>query len=192
MEYKYILIITSTFFVFMVSIIIAKSNEQQLAQDPITSFYDLQANSIDGKVVDMKGYKGKKILIVNVASQCGLTPQYAELEELSRLYPENLVVLGFPSNQFLKQEPGSNKDIAKFCSSKYSITFPLFEKSIVKGQGKNIVYDWLTDPKKNGWNSKPPSWNFSKYLIDENGKLIKRFSARTTPLSEEIISSINP
>ena len=107
-----------------------------------------------------------------------------------KIYSKNLIVLGFPSNQFLKQEPGSNKDIAKFCSSNYSITFPLFEKTTVKGKGKNIIYDWLTDTQKNGWNSTAPSWNFTKYLIDENGKLVKRFSPRTSPLSQEILSSI--
>ena len=117
-------------------------------------------------------------------------PQYSELEQLYQRYSENLVVLGFPSNQFLKQEPGSNEDIANFCSKNYSITFPLFEKTMVKGSNKNAVYDWLADPDKNGWNSKAPTWNFTKYLIDENGKLIRRFSPRITPLSEEVTSLI--
>ena len=119
-----------------------------------------------------------------------MTPQYSELEGLYQKYSENLIVLGFPSNQFLKQEPGSNQDIANFCSKNYSVTFPLFEKTMVKGSKKHSVYDWLTDPEKNGWNSKAPSWNFTKYLIDEDGKLIRRFSPRTTPLSEEITTLI--
>ena len=190
MEYKYILIIVSAIVVIMISVMIARSNEEQVPLEPITSFYETKAVSINGEEVEMKSYKGKKILVVNVASQCGLTPQYSELEQLYQRYSENLVVLGFPSNQFLKQEPGSNEDIANFCSKNYSITFPLFEKTMVKGSNKNAVYDWLADPDKNGWNSKAPTWNFTKYLIDENGKLIRRFSPRITPLSEEVTSLI--
>ena len=190
MEYKYILIIASVIVIVMISIMIARSNEEQIALDPITSFYKLEARSISGESLKMNSYKGKKILVVNVASKCGLTPQYSELEELYQNHSENLVVLGFPSNQFLRQEPGSNEDIANFCSKNYSITFPLFERTMVKGPKKHSVYDWLTDPEKNGWNSKVPSWNFTKYLIDENGKLIRRFTPRTTPLSEEITSAI--
>ena len=159
--------------------------------DPLTSFYNLEANSIKGEGTKMDQFKGKKILIVNVASKCGLTSQYSDLEKLYQKYSEKLIILGFPSNDFLRQEPESNEEIAKFCSSSYSVTFPLFEKTRVKGSKKHAIYQWLTDPKQNGWNKKGPSWNFTKYLIDENGKLIKRFSPRTLPLSDEIISFIN-
>jgi len=191
MGIKYILIAIPIFIIILVSIIIAKGKNEVIALDPLTSFYDLSSILIGGESVSMKTYEGKKILIVNVASKCGLTPQYEELEKLSKKYSEKLIVLGFPSNDFLGQEPGSNKEISTFCRNNYSITFPLFEKSRVKGAKKHQVYDWLTDPKKNGWNKKGPSWNFTKYLIDENGKLLKRFSPRLSPLSDEITSLIN-
>ena len=171
--------------------IIAKNtSETVVVADPLTSFYNLEANSIKGEVIKMDKFKGKKILLVNVASQCGLTPQYSDLEKLYQKYSDNLIVLGFPSNDFLRQEPGSNEGIANFCAKNYSVTFPLFEKIKVKGSKKHAIYQWLTDPKQNGWNKKKPSWNFTKYLINENGKLIKRFSPRTLPLSDEITSLI--
>ena len=190
MEYKYILIIVSAVVIVMVSIMIAKSNEEQVPLNPVTSFYNLEANSIFGEDIKMGLYKGKKILVVNVASKCGLTPQYAQLEQLYQEHSDKLIILGFPSNDFLRQEPGSNKQIATFCSTKYAVTFPLFEKIKVRGSKKHSVYDWLTDPKQNGWNKKGPSWNFTKYLIDENGKLIKRFSPKTSPISSEITTLI--
>jgi glutathione peroxidase len=190
MEYKYILIIVSAVVIVMVSIIIAKGSEEHVALDPLTSFYNLEANSIFGEATKMEQYKGKKILVVNVASKCGLTPQYAQLEKLYQEHSDKLIILGFPSNDFLRQEPGTNKQIATFCSTKYAVTFPLFEKIKVRGSKKHSIYDWLTDPKQNGWNKKGPSWNFTKYLIDENGKLIKRFSPKTSPLSSEITTLI--
>ena len=190
MEYKYILIIVSAVVIVMVSIMIAKSNEEQVPLNPVTSFYNLEANSIFGEAIKMGLYKGKKILVVNVASKCGLTPQYAQLEQLYQEHSDKLIILGFPSNDFLRQEPGSNQEIATFCSTKYAVTFPLFEKIKVRGSKKHSVYDWLTDPKQNGWNKKGPSWNFTKYLIDENGKLIKRFSPKTSPISSEITTLI--
>lgn len=190
MEYKYLLIIVSIGIIAMISIMIAKNNDDSIALNPITSFYDIEANSISGEPIKMEAYKGKKILVVNVASKCGLTPQYAQLEKLYQQYSDKLIVLGFPSNDFLRQEPGNNKQIATFCSREYAITFPLFEKTKVKGSKKHGVYDWLTDPNQNGWNKKGPSWNFTKYLINENGKLIKRFSPKTLPLSDEIATLI--
>ena len=190
MEYKYLLIIASIGVISMMSIMIAKNNQDSIILDPVTSFYNIDANSIFGEVINMKAYKGKKILIVNVASKCWITPQYIELEKLYKQYSDKLIILGFPSNDFLRQEPGSNQDIANFCETTYSVTFPLFEKIKVKGSKKHSVYDWLTDPKQNGWNKKGPSWNFTKYLIDEDGKLLKRFSPKTSPLSDEIIALI--
>ena len=138
----------------------------------------------------METYKGKKILIVNVASKCGLTNQYSGLEKLYNEFSDKLVILGFPSNDFLMQEPGSNEEIANFCSTNYSVSFPLFEKIRVKGRNKHSIYSWLSDPKQNGWNSVAPSWNFTKYLIDENGKLVKRFSPKSNPMSSDIIDLI--
>ena len=191
MEFKYVMTMVLVILFILMSIIVAKNTSEIIAIDPLTSFYNLEATSIKEEGIKMDQFKGKKILIVNVASKCGLTPQYKELEDLYQKYSNNLVVLGFPSNDFLRQEPGSNEEIASFCSKNYSVTFPLFEKVRVKGSKKHAVYQWLTDPKKNGWNKKGPSWNFTKYLIDENGKLIKRFSPRTLPLSHEITSLIN-
>tara|TARA_B100000131_G_scaffold317592_1_gene359869 strand:- start:1764 stop:2336 length:573 start_codon:yes stop_codon:yes gene_type:complete len=190
MGYKYMILIVVLMSVIFISFIIANSQKVGASTDPLISFFDIEETSISGEVIKMESYKGQKILIVNVASKCGLTPQYKELESLYEKYLGKLVILGFPSNDFLGQEPGSNNEIQKFCDKNYSISFPLFEKSSVKGKNKNSVYKWLTDPKKNGWNKKGPSWNFTKYLIDENGKLLKRFSPRTSPLSEEITSEI--
>ena len=189
MGIKY-LIITITFIIILSSAIIAKSKNNKVVQDPIESFYKINSSLINGEKVNMGSYKGKKILIVNVASECGLTPQYKELEALYQKHSDKLIVLGFPSNDFLSQEPGTNEEIRNFCESHYSISFPIFKKIKVKGQDKDIVYEWLTNPQKNGWNKKGPSWNFTKYLIDENGKLIHRFSPRISPLSEKITSKI--
>ena len=191
METKYLLSILVIAAILIFSFISAQgSKEKKEPKDPITSFYDLKAKSIFGEEISMSIYKGKKILIVNVASKCGLTNQYAGLEKLYSEYSENLVILGFPSNEFLRQEPGTNKDIANFCSTNYSISFPMFEKINVKGSDMHDIYKWLSDSNQNGWNDSGPSWNFSKYLIDENGKLIKRFSPKTTPLSKEIIDLV--
>lgn len=190
MVHKYMILIIVLMSIIFISFIIAKSQKVIEPTNPAISFFDIEATSISGEIIKMESYKGKKILIVNVASKCGLTPQYTELESLYKNYSDKLIVLGFPSNDFLGQEPGSNNEIQKFCNKNYSISFPLFEKTSVRGKNKNSVYQWLTDPKKNGWNKKGPSWNFTKYLIDENGKLLKRFSPRTSPMSNEITSRI--
>ncbi len=144
------------------------------------SFYSLKAISNNGEEISFEKYKGKKVLIVNLASQCGYTPQYAELE---RLHQQNkdLVVLGFPANNFGAQEPGSDQEIAEFCRLNFGVTFSLFTKNDVKGIDKQEVYQWLTDKNKNGWNDEEPKWNFYKYLIDENGNLLKVFSSSVKP-----------
>jgi glutathione peroxidase len=146
--------------------------------------------SIDGEVVDFSKYKGKKVLVVNTASECGYTPQYAELEELHKKYGEKLVVLGFPSNDFGGQEPGSNEEIASFCQKNYGVSFQLFEKVDVKGKDACELYQWLANKDANGWNDQAPKWNFNKYLIDENGKLIKYFPSNVKPMSQELLSSL--
>ena len=136
-------------------------------------------------------YQGQVLLIVNVASRCGFTKQYAGLQKLQNTYEKKgFQVLGFPCNDFGGQEPGTIEEIKDFCSSTYGASFPLFEKIRVKGRNKHSIYSWLSDPKQNGWNSVAPSWNFTKYLIDENGKLVKRFSPKSNPMSSDIIDLI--
>ena len=144
-------------------------------------FYDYEAQAIDGLTISMEKYRGKKILIVNVASKCGFTPQYKDLQALHEIYGENLAVLGFPSNDFLWQEPGTNAEIQKFCRTNYGVTFQMFEKIHVKGKNQHPIYKWLSDSNLNGWNDDVPSWNFCKYLVDEKGMLLKYFNMRTAP-----------
>jgi glutathione peroxidase len=155
-----------------------------------TSIYDYTATSIDGKAIPLSTFRGKKILIVNVASRCGFTPQYEELEQLSKEYAEHLVVLGFPSNDFLGQEPGTNEEIASFCRLSYGVTFPMMTKSSVTGEGRNDVFRWLTDKNLNGWNEREPKWNFYKYLVSDSGELLKVFPSAVRPMSEELLTAV--
>lgn len=154
-----------------------------------TTIYEFKPLSIDGKVVDFSIYKGKKILIVNTASECGNTPQYAELEKLYESHKENLVVIGFPANNFGKQEPGSNSEISNFCSKNYAITFPMMSKVSVKGDDIDALFKWLIsqpNPDKTG----DIRWNFEKFLLDEKGILIHRYHDKLSPLDEKIINDI--
>ncbi len=144
-------------------------------------FYSLKATTNSGDEIELKKYLGKKILLVNLASQCGYTPQYKELEQLHQ-QNNNVIILGFPSNNFGAQEPGSDAKIADFCKINYGVTFQLFKKDDVKGKNKQLIYQWLTDANKNGWNNNEPQWNFYKYLIDEKGNLSKIFSSSVSPL----------
>lgn len=155
-----------------------------------TSIYDLSFTSIEGAAVPLAAYRGKYILIVNVASECGFTPQYAELEQLSKTYPDSLVVIGFPANDFLGQEPGTDDEIKSFCTVRYGVTFPLAKKSPVTGGGQSEVFRWLTDKTRNGWNDKSPKWNFYKYLVSPRGELLKVFPSTTTPMSAEITEAL--
>ena len=154
------------------------------------SFYDFKMNSIDGKEIDFGIYKGKKVLIVNVASKCGYTPQYKELEELYEKHKDKLVILGFPANNFAWQEPADNKEIASFCEKNYGVTFQMFEKISVKGKDQNALYHWLSHKEENGWNDEALSWNFCKYLVNEKGELIKFYKSAVNPMSEEIVKEI--
>ena len=147
----------------------------------LQSFYSIEANDINGQTISMEKYSGKKILIVNVASKCGYTPQYEGLQKLHEIYGDSLAVLGFPSNDFFWQEPGTNNEIQKFCNTKYGVTFQMFEKIHVKGKKQHPIYSWLSDSKLNGWNDNVPSWNFCKYLIDENGKLLEFYREKIEP-----------
>ena len=154
---------------------------------PVTSLYELTVNSLDGKPVDLAQYKGHVVLVVNTASKCGYTPQYAGLEKLYLAYKaKGVVVLGFPSDDFAHQEPGTPEEIAAFCTKKYNVTFPLFEKVVVKkGEGQAPVYQFLTT----GFPA--PGWNFCKYLVNAKGEVIKEFPSKITPESPELLSAID-
>ena len=153
------------------------------------AFYDISLNSLVGSyVIKMADFKGKKILIVNVASKCGYTSQYKDLEELNKKYGDKLVVLGCPCNQFMGQEPGSAEEIAQFCSSTYDVSFALTEKLEVLGDKQHPLYKWLTQKTWNQKDDYKVTWNFNKFLIDENGNLIAYFGSKTNPMSEDITS----
>lgn len=159
-------------------------------KEAITSIYNITVKDIDGSETDLSRYKGKKMLIVNVASDCGWTPQYEDLQSLFEKYKGKLIVLGFPCNDFGGQETGSEKEIKFFCTENYHVTFPLFSKVVITGEDQNAIYKWLTDESQNGWNNKAPEWNFWKYLVDENGNLMQYYSQHVNPFDEEIISKL--
>ncbi|MDF3029121.1 MAG: Peroxiredoxin [Fluviicola sp.] len=155
------------------------------------TIYDFKVTDIDGKEFDLSSLKGKKVLIVNTASKCGLTPQYEELEKLYQTYKDqNFVIIGFPSNDFMSQEPGSNEDIKEFCTKNYGVSFPMMGKIQVKGKEMHPLYQFLTEKSKNGYSDNSVKWNFQKYLINEEGKLVKVVPPGTKPLSEEITTWI--
>lgn len=158
---------------------------------PPVSFYDQRAIKIDGTTLDFNTLQGKKILLVNTASDCGYTNQYDDLQKLSETYKDRLIVLGFPANDFKEQEKGSNDEIASFCKKNFGVTFPLMQKSsVIKSPQQNSVFQWLTDSSKNGWNDKAPTWNFSKYLVNEKGILVNYFDPSVPPLSNEVTKAI--
>jgi len=154
-----------------------------------SSLYDFKVKDIDGKDFKLSKYKGKKLLIVNTASKCGFTKQYAELQKLADLYKDKVVVLGFPANNFNGQEPGSNTEIKEFCSKNFGVTFPLSEKVSVKGLDIAPIFQYLTTQENPDFTGEI-KWNFEKFLIDENGKLIHRYRSAVTPLSSEITSKL--
>ncbi len=156
------------------------------AAAPSQSFYDFKVRTLDGKEVDFASFKGKKVLLVNTASECGYTPQYEGLQELHEKYGDKLVVLGFPANNFGAQEPGTNSEIGAFCQKNYGVTFTIFDKIDVTGKSQHPLYQWLSDKTKNGWNSQAPKWNFCKYLVDEQGVLLGFYPSAIKPLGPEI------
>lgn len=164
--------------------------ETPAADSTKTSFYSFTVNSLDGQPVSFEQYRGKKIIVLNTASECGYTPQYADWEKFYAENKDSVVVLGFPSNDFGGQEPGSAEEIKSFCQKNYGVTFPMFEKLVVKGANKSPVYQWLTDPAQNGWNSQEPTWNFCKYVLDENGTLTHFFASKVKPGSEEFLKAM--
>ena len=154
------------------------------------SIYDIEISSLDGKKIDLSSFKGKNILFVNVASECGFTPQYKDLQKLHELYSDNLVVIGVPCNQFGGQEPGNAEAIESFCQINYGVEFLITEKIEVKGANQHPLYQWLTKKELNGKSSSSVKWNFQKYLIDKEGHFIDYFYSITKPMSNKITSKI--
>ena len=156
------------------------------------NFYDYNLELIDGEKIELDKYKGKKVIIVNVASKCGYTYQYGGLQNLYEEYSDKIEIIGIPTNDFMWQEPGKNKDIQTFCSVNYGVTFPIIKKTVVK---KNInqhpIYSWLSSKQLNGWNDSEPGWNFYKYLVNEKGELIDILSSKVKPQDKKIIDFIN-
>ncbi|MFY8003882.1 MAG: glutathione peroxidase [Chitinophagaceae bacterium] len=159
---------------------------------PTVSFYSLQAIANNGDTISFENLKGKKVMIVNTASDCGFTAQYAELEELYQQQKDSLVILAFPSNNFKNQEKKSDSSIATFCKINFGVTFPLMKKTDVKKtESQHPVYQWLSNKTQNGWCNQMPTWNFSKYLIDEKGNLTHFFRETVSPLSKEVKAALN-
>ncbi len=152
------------------------------------SVYDFTVEDINGQQFSLADLRGKKVMIVNTASKCGHTPQYKDLELLYKAYKQKLVIVGFPANNFMNQEPGTNKEIKDFCDSKYGVTFPMMSKISVKGNDMHPLYKWLTSKSANGVLDSEVAWNFQKYLIDENGKLVGYFKPAVKPLSDEVVN----
>ena len=152
------------------------------------SIYDIKINDIKGNILDLNKFKGKYILFVNVASKCGFTNQYQNLEKIYQKYKQNLIIIGIPCNQFGGQEPGNEIEIQQFCNEEYKITFLLTEKISVKGRDQHNLYRWLTDKKLNGISSSSVKWNFQKYVVSPNGELINYFYSITDPMSPKITS----
>lgn len=173
---------------------ITGKNTKELSGDkqPPVSFYSLKAQLNNGDTLDFNELKGKKVMLVNTASDCGYTNQYSDLQKLADEYKDKLIVLGFPANDFKEQEKGTDAEIASFCQKNYGVTFPLMKKSsVIKSNEQNPVYQWLTDSSKNGWNTKPPGWNFAKYIVNEKGVLTKYFGSSISPLDSDVLKAIN-
>ena len=166
-------------------------NPSPSAPPPQKSMYEFTMKDIDGKDAKLDAYKGKVVMIVNTASKCGLTPQYEGLQNLYDKYKDKgFVVLGFPANNFMGQEPGTEKEIKDFCNLKYNVTFPMFSKISVKGADQHPFYTFLTNEKSNPGFEGDITWNFEKFLADKNGKIIARFNPKTTPDSPEVVAAI--
>ena len=169
----------------------AMNNEKPVTVSaPTQSLYDFKVEALDGSTISFADYKGKKILIVNTASECGYTPQYEGLQALYDKYKDKLVIVGFPANNFGGQEPGTNTQIKEFCKKNYGVTFPMAAKISVKGDDIAPIYKWLCNKSENGVLDAEIGWNFNKFLLDENGKMLYYFPSKVTPMSEEITSKL--
>ena len=190
---KYFTLILASFFFIACS----TGNSQTTTSEPSVemgskSIYDYTILALDEESqINLADYKGKKILFVNVASRCGYTPQYKGLQSLNEKYGDKVQIIGFPCNQFMRQEPGTKEEIAEFCSANYGVTFPITTKIDVKGNDKHPIYKWLTSKALNGVDDYSVSWNFNKFLVNEEGKLINYFGSKVKPESEELIAAIN-
>ncbi len=169
---------------------ISRPMETTLTDSTRTTVYQFTVNGLDGKPVSLDQYRGKFIVILNVASECGFTPQYADWEKFYEANKDHVVVLGFPCNDFGGQEPGTATEITSFCQKNYGVTFPMFEKVAVKGDSQAPLYKWLTDPAQNGWNTQEPTWNFCKYLINEKGELVNFFASKVKPDNAEFLKAL--
>src|SRR5687767_3832463 len=170
----------------------AKSFGNKNNVHPPQSFYNLSVTLNNGSELKLDTLRGKKIMLVNTASDCGFTSQYDDLQKLHEKYKDKLMLIGFPANDFKQQEKGTDEEIAEFCKLNFGVTFPLTKKTVVKkGQQQNPVFQWLSDSTKNGWCNKQPPWNFSKYIVNEDGVLTNYFDPTISPMSQEIIKAIN-
>ncbi len=173
---------------YVVSFLLALTLNSAFAQK---GFYDFTVKDIYGEDFNLASLKGKKVLVVNTASKCGFTPQYEELEKLYQKYKDkNFIIIGFPANNFLNQEPGTNEEIITFCKTNYGVTFPMMSKISVKGKDIHPLYQWLTSKKLNGVKDSEVAWNFQKYLIDENGNLVDVVKPKEAPFSDVIVNWI--
>ncbi len=170
---------------FILSILTTTAAIGQTKQ--MKTVHDFKVKTLEGKEFDLASLKGKKVMIVNTASECGYTPQYADLEKLYKTYKDkNFVVVGFPSNDFGAQEPGSNEQIREFCSKNFGVSFPMMEKITVKGDDRHPLYAYLTSKSLNGVEDSEVKWNFQKYLVDENGKLVEVLGSKVNPMDEKV------
>ena len=191
-----ILIITIIMFSFL-SCFNKKSNDDAVAENTSAtqqvkqSLHDYKVEALDGSDFDLASLKGKKVMVVNTASKCGLTPQYEQLQALYEEFKDdNFTIVGFPANNFLWQEPGSNEEIAAFCQKNYGVSFPMMAKISVKGGDKHPVYQFLTEKSKNGYKDSKVKWNFQKYLVNENGQIEKIIAPKTLPTDESVVNWI--
>lgn len=187
---------TSFLIIFSCFMLLSCQNQAQTKKEIVTtqttmkqSIYTFKVEDLEGKEFDFASLKGKKIMIVNTASKCGLTPQYKDLQALFEQYKDKgLVIVGFPANDFMSQEPGTNEEIGAFCQKNYGVTFPMMSKISVKGSGMHPIYQFLTQKAKNGVQDSEVDWNFQKYLLNEKGELEKVISPRTSPKDQEILN----
>ncbi len=177
---------TAIFSFLTVMLFASACNRKMTTQQDPKSIYQFKVPSIEGGTIDFASFKGKKILVVNTASKCGYTPQFDGLEKLYKANKDKLVVVGFPANDFGKQEPGTNEEIQEFCKLRYGVTFPLASKIDVVGNNTHPVYKWLTHKEANGVLDATIKWNFNKFLLDENGRLLEYYPSKVLPEGEEI------